>query len=211
MHQGAVRAIVDSMSRWGIVAFAYTLLGIFAVWLAQSVRGHSAITLKNPWIVFDTTWGAHFFSGILGLAIGLLLVFITKAMVRRLVFAQRLHAELRPLALGLSSKMVVLLAITSAFGEELFFRGLLQPWIGLFPQALIFGLLHQTGGFSRWVWMLWATLMGIVLGVTYLSTGSLVGSLVTHAIVNALNFAFLKSHNPEAERRKLGGLLGQRS
>jgi membrane protease YdiL (CAAX protease family) len=211
MQSSTVRAIVNAMSRWGIVAIAYTLLGTFAVWLAENVRGHNAFLLKNPWLLFESPWGAHGFSFLLGLAVGGLVVFATKGMVRRFSFAKRLHEELRPLALGLSSKMVLVLAITSAFGEELFFRGLLQPWIGLWFQALVFGFLHQTGGSSRWVWMVWATVMGLVLGMIFSITGSLVGPLVAHALVNALNFAFLKRHNPAPEHRKLGGLLDQRS
>jgi hypothetical protein len=42
-------------------------------------------------------------------------------------------------------------------------------------------------------------------------TGSLVGPLVAHALVNFLNLSYLKHHDPSPQRRALGGLLGQRS
>jgi hypothetical protein len=41
-------------------------------------------------------------------------------------------------------------------------------------------------------------------------TGSLVGALVAHAAINGFNLFYLKSHDPEPQRRSLGGLLGQR-
>jgi membrane protease YdiL (CAAX protease family) len=199
------------MTRWGLVAFAYTLLGTLAVWLSESVGGHSAFTLQGSWLSFSNSNGAHLFSALLGLAAGALVVLATRWLVRRAKFARDLHAELRPLALSLSPKMMLLLAVSSALGEELFFRGLLLPWIGLLPQALFFGFLHQTGGRSRWVWMVWAFVMGLVLGGIYQLTGSLVGPVLSHGLINAVNFAFLKSHNPTPERKPLGGLLGQRS
>lgn len=200
-----------SMNRWGIAAIAYVLLGALAVWVAEAIRGHSAFLLNSPWLVFNTAAGAHLFSALLGLAIAAIVVLSTRFMVDRFRFAQRLHGDLRPLALSLSSTMVLVLSLTSAFGEELLFRGLLLPWIGLLPQALIFGALHQTGTGSRWAWIVWAFAVGLMFGSTYQLTGSLVGPVVAHALINAINFSYLKSHNPSTDRKALGGLLGQRS
>jgi membrane protease YdiL (CAAX protease family) len=110
----------------------------------------------------------------------------------------------------MSTATVVYLAATSAFGEELLFRGLLEPWVGLLPQAIIFGVLHQVGGPSRWVWMGWATVMGIMLGAMFHCTGSLVGPVLAHALINAVNLSHLKSFDPHREPRRLGGLLSLR-
>jgi uncharacterized protein len=199
------------MSRWGIVAVAYALLAVVAEWLAGSLRGHSAMTLANSWLRLDEASSSHVFSTMLGLCVGAIVVLGTKVVVLRFGFAARLHGDLRPLALELSGKMVFILAATSAIGEELVFRGLFLPWIGLVPQAILFGLLHQTGGSSRWVWIAWATLMGLVLGAMFQLTGSLVGPIIAHALVNGLNLRFLKRHDPSRERKPLGGLLGQRT
>src|SRR5262249_38367946 len=78
--------------------------------------------------------------------------------------------------------------------------------IGLLPQALLFGAAHQIAGPSRWVWMAWATVVGLCLGAMFQLTGSLVGPLLAHALVNALNLAYLKSHDP-APQHGLGGLF----
>jgi membrane protease YdiL (CAAX protease family) len=119
----------------------------------------------------------------------------------------RLHDELRPLTHKLPTAGIVLLAISSAFGEELLFRGLLQPWIGLVLQALIFGSLHQTGGPGRWVWMGSATAMGLIFGAMYACAGSLVGPLLGHALINGFNLVHLRDFDPHKVPRRLGGLL----
>ena len=138
------------------------------------------------------------------------MVVSTRVMVQRFEWARRLHRELRPFARSMSLTGIVVLALLSAFGEELLFRGLLQPWLGLVPQALLFGFLHQVRGPSRWVWAAWATAVGLVLGAIFQLSGSLIGPIAAHALINGINLAFLKSHDPEPQRRSLGGLLGLR-
>jgi membrane protease YdiL (CAAX protease family) len=136
--------------------------------------------------------------------------FTTRGMVARLSWARALHMQLRPIAAGMSFFGIAVLAVLSAVGEELLFRGLLQPWIGLVPQALLFGIAHQIPGPSRWVWVGWATVVGLALGAIFQLTGSLTGPLAAHALVNGLNLAYLKQHDPDPQRRSMGGLLGQR-
>jgi len=146
----------SDMNRWGVVALAYALLGTMAVALAIFWRHTSPWVHPAPWLSLADRPSREGFSLVLGVALGGLVVFATRLLVGRVEFARRLHSELRPLARSMSSSDICLLAIFSALGEELLFRGLLQPWLGLLAQAAIFGGLHQVGGPSRWVWMSWS-------------------------------------------------------
>ena len=197
------------MMRWGRFAAAYIGMGVIAGVIAVIWRTGSPFTYPDPWLHL-TPLGAHTYSLALGITLGMLIVIVTRACVGRFEWARRLHRELRPFARGISTTGIVVLAGLSALGEELLFRGLLEPWLGLVPQALLFGLLHQVRGASRWVWMSWATAVGLVFGAMFELTGSLSGPIAAHAVVNALNLSYLKSHDPEPRRRLLGGLLGQR-
>jgi membrane protease YdiL (CAAX protease family) len=143
---------------------------------------------------------AHLWSLSGGLIFGLIVVALSRLTVQRFGWARRLHLELRPFALGLDATGIVVLALLSALGEELLFRGLLQPWMGLVPQALLFGLVHQMPGPSRWIWVSWALVVGLALGALYEATGSLLGPIVAHAVVNGVNLHFLKHHAPVAPR-----------
>jgi membrane protease YdiL (CAAX protease family) len=193
------------MLRWGAVAYA--VLGLFALMLVELGRSGSALLHPAPWLELEP--GArHIYSLLWGVAFGGLVVVGTRLCVTRFAWARGLHTALRPFASTMTPFDVLLLALLSAFGEEMLFRGLLQPYIGVLPQALIFGAAHQMRGPSRWVWVVWATMVGLALGAMFQFTGSLLGPLAAHALVNGLNLVYLRSHDP-APRHALGGLLGQ--
>jgi hypothetical protein len=193
------------MLRWG--AAAYALLGIFALVLVYLWRGQPAFVHPEPWLSLEPA-ARHLYSALWGVAFGALVVVCTRVAVTRFRWARELHAALRPFASSMSPGAIVAMAALSAFGEEMLFRGLLQPAIGIVPQAIIFGAVHQIPGRSRWVWVAWATLIGLALGGMFQLTGSLLGPFAAHAMVNALNLAYLKAHDP-SPRHALGGLLGQ--
>jgi membrane protease YdiL (CAAX protease family) len=199
------------MLRWGRVAAAYLAASASALALALFWRGGSPFLYNEPWLVLPSPIN-HLYSVGIGLAFGGLVAFSTRIFVTRFGWARNLHRELRPVARDLSSSGILAVASFSALGEELWFRGLLQPWAGLIAQALVFGIVHsQLRGPSRWAWVSWATIMGLAFGAIFALTGSLAGPIAAHALINALNLAYLKSHDPEPRRRALGGLLGQRS
>jgi membrane protease YdiL (CAAX protease family) len=195
------------MLRWGAAVYAF--MGVVAVVIAVVWREGSPLLHPEPWLSLPPA-GAHAYSVALGAAIGGLVVMLTR-LFARFAWARRLHRELRPFARAISNPGIVIIALLSAIGEELLFRGLLEPWLGLVPQALLFGVLHYLPGSSRWVWMVWATAMGLVLGVVFHLTGSLTGAIAAHALVNGFNLHYLKNHDPEPPRRALGGLLGKPS
>ena len=70
-------------------------------------------------------------------------------------------------------------------------------------------MLHQLRGRSRIAWWLFATVVGLAFAYLFRFTGSLLGPVVAHAVVNAANLRFLLSHDPQ-RTPQLGGLLAGR-
>jgi membrane protease YdiL (CAAX protease family) len=87
----------------------------------------------------------------------------------------------------LSLPAVVALAAFSAVGEELFFRGILQPWLGLWPTAILFGLVHIPPERALWSWPLLAFGMGVLLGLLTQTTQGLGMAIGVHFALNLLN------------------------
>ncbi len=143
----------------------------------------------------------------LGMLVGAVTVALTPPVVRRWSWARDLHLALRPAVHQAGDGALLLVAVSSAVGEELLFRGLLVPILGVLGSSAAFGVLHQIRGRARWGWMGWATLMGLLFGEIFAMTGSLVGPLLAHAAIDHANLRFLRDNDPAAPRRPLGGLL----
>ena len=184
------------MVRWGRFASAYALLGTVALVLVWG-RGGSPLLHPSPHLEL-ARGPAHGWSLGLGLGFAAVVVLASRLLVQRFAWARSLHQELRPFALGLDATGLFVLALVGPVGEELLFRALFQPAIGLLPQAILFGLVHYLPGRSRWAWSLWAFLFGLAMGTVFLVTGSLLGPIVAHVLVNALNSSFLRRHDPAA-------------
>ncbi|MCC6527147.1 MAG: CPBP family intramembrane metalloprotease [Polyangiaceae bacterium] len=199
-HEGG--GLLQSSARRVIVGYA--LLASLAAGLALAFRDDPPWSHPTPWWTLEPV-EALVVSGATGTVLALLLVALTRVAVRRVQWARQLHVELRPLAHGLSLANIVWIAGLSSLGEELFFRGLLQPWLGLLPAAVLFGAAHQVPGPSRWVWVCWALAVGLLFGAVFAGTGSLLGPLIAHAVVNAVNLAYLRDHDPLAEPQQPAG------
>jgi membrane protease YdiL (CAAX protease family) len=143
----------------------------------------------------------------LGVCLGAMTIAASRIMVRRAAWARALHAALRPAVHGASDAGLVAVAIASATGEELLFRGLVLPLVGVAVSSIVFGALHQIRGPARWGWMVWATVMGLLFGCVFAATGSLAGPIVAHAMINGANLRFLRDNDPSPRPRALGGLL----
>ncbi len=70
--------------------------------------------------------------------------------------------------------------------EEILFRGLLVPRIGIVLSAAIFGLLHYGYGSTLGIDIIAAFIFGVIAGYTYKKTGSLYPSILAHILVNLL-------------------------
>ena len=189
-----------------LVAVAYALVATLAAGLAVVFCEGHVFTHPSPWLALDASTSLAA-SVVLGLAFTAVVVATTRVFVSRFGWADRLASELRPFARGLGPADVLLLAILSSLGEELLFRALLLPLIGLLASSALFGIVHQVRGPSRWAWAIWAAVVGLGLGAIFALTGSLVGSLVAHAAINGLNLAWLREAEPVRRKRPLGGLF----
>ncbi len=87
----------------------------------------------------------------------------------------------------LSFPAVFALAVFSAVGEELFFRGILQPWLGLPITALLFGAVHISDKPALRIWPVMAFGMGLLLGGLTQWTGGLGAAIGLHFSLNLLN------------------------
>ncbi|MBX3221150.1 MAG: CPBP family intramembrane metalloprotease [Labilithrix sp.] len=155
-------------------------------------------------------WSRHVVSVAGGVGLAALTVRATRSFVKRWGWARMLHADLRPAVNGAGDATLLVLGIASGVAEELFFRGLLAPALGLVVSSLAFGALHQLRGRTGWIWAGWAAVMGLLFGALFFLTGSLLGSIVAHASINVMNLRFLRDTDVEPRKpRRLGGLLGR--
>lgn len=87
------------------------------------------------------------------------------------------------------------IAISAGIGEELFFRGALQPVIGLVPTAILFGLGHTGGPFRRETlpYFLYTLLWGLIFGWAYDAAQALWPLIVAHAGFDFAILLYLRS------------------
>jgi len=94
-----------------------------------------------------------------------------------------------PLALDIAQSLTPLgafaVALASAAGEEIFFRGFLQPRIGLVAASTFFALAHVSYGSVSEVAVVFA--LALVLAFLYRRTGNLVAPMATHFAFNLVN------------------------
>jgi membrane protease YdiL (CAAX protease family) len=129
----------------------------------------------------------------LGVVAGIVVILLSDQFSRRTRAGAELARELARLLGHLSVAQCLLLAAVSGVAEEAFFRGALQPRIGLVPAALLFGAAHFVPRRELAPWVVFAVAAGLLLGLLFASTGNLVAPVVAHALINAVNLRLLST------------------
>lgn len=115
---------------------------------------------------------------------------------------------------GLSRNVlgVLSLAVLAPLLEEVLFRGAIQgllmrlfgrPWPAIIVAALIFGVFHMNP-----VQIVYATLLGIILGWIYYRTGSLLSVIVGHVLNNSLAVVTTLLYSASEEEAVADSLFG---
>jgi membrane protease YdiL (CAAX protease family) len=136
----------------------------------------------------------------LGLGAGLLLLALWWAAERAFPLARELETRLASLLGPLTQGEAVGLALLSGFAEELLFRGAAQGTLGWTAATLLFGVLHSGPGRAFRLWTLFAVLAGAILGGIMAWRGNLLGPVVGHFLVNAVNLRRLASRAGDSAR-----------
>jgi uncharacterized protein len=94
--------------------------------------------------------------------------------------------------LRLTLPLAFALAALSSLAEEVFFRGALMPLLGVWGQALLFGLLHPMPR-RAWIYMVFTFVAGVCFGYATLLTGSLIPAILAHFVINLQGFLELRN------------------
>jgi uncharacterized protein len=86
---------------------------------------------------------------------------------------------------------LIWLGILPGMSEELLFRGVMLPaigltWYGILMTSACFGVLHFSGN-QHWSYVVWAIAIGILLGYSAVVTGNLMVPIVAHTTTNLVS------------------------
>ena len=139
-----------------------------------------------------------------GVAVAAGLIGASRLLTRRTEAGRALAVELARVLGTLRIWQIALLALTSGLGEELFFRGALQPRVGLVLASLLFGLVHLLPSWPLALWSLFAAVAGLLFGLLFDLTGNLLAPVIAHVLVNGINLRWLVLRYPPGSRSSAG-------
>lgn len=91
---------------------------------------------------------------------------------------------------------LIWVGLLPGLSEELLFRGVMLPALGLSHLAAIvssvcFGILHLSGP-QQWSYVIWATMVGLLLSYSAIISGNLLVPIVAHIVTNLLSSCIWK-------------------
>lgn len=182
--EGAPAADVGIPTHW--VLLFYGLLG--AVAIAWRIGADGELPWRHPAAESPGPLGMRVG---LGIALGVAIVAASRLATRATRSGARLAAELGALLGPLSRSRAWAYALASGLAEEAFFRGALQPQVGLLAATLLFGLAHYAPRPGLRVWSVFALGAGAAFGGLFILTGDLLAPALAHIVVNGANLHWL--------------------
>lgn len=167
------------------------------LWLALAIylpMMASGVLLRPPGTLRIGAWEALAIGLGAAIAGGAAVIFLSRAVSRHTGWGRILHRFMHDALGSLGSREILWLSLLSAFGEEILFRGVLHPRLGLWVCALLFAGFHFP--FQRILipWTVFAFVMGLALGGLTDAFGSLWPAIVMHFMINHVNLHDLVTH-----------------
>jgi len=169
--------------------------------VAMGITAVLLLIVAKLWLHFgdfsllSLSWSARAFP--LGLSLGLAIT-AASALVYRLWPAYHKSADfyLEFVLQPLLWPDLIWLGLLPGLSEELLFRGVMLPAFGLNLAAVVvsslcFGILHLSSS-EQWPYVVWATVVGLLLGFSALFTGNLLVPIVAHTFTNLVSSCFWK-------------------
>jgi membrane protease YdiL (CAAX protease family) len=179
----------------------YGALAVIAV-LVSMLFGDSPDIYHHPSGLPPThfsLFGGLLLGGGAGVAFGMGIAWLTRFSVYRFKWSRNLHIEFRGLLGPLSDLDILVFALLSAVAEEMFFRGALQPLLGIVPTSFIFGFLHIAPSRKFISWPFQALAMGFAFGGMYWLSGNLAAPIMAHFTINYQNLHFINKYDPSLQ------------
>ena len=172
--------------RWGLIFYA-AMGGVALLW-------RWGFEQEPVWFVSREAaeqGGAPGRNIMLGLLVGGALVLVSQGLTSLTDWGRRLERAMGESLGALKVSHALVLACASSLGEEMLFRGALQPTVGWALASLCFGLVHFVPRRDFLPWTLFAIVAGGILGGLVVWTGNLLAAVVAHAVVNGVNLPIL--------------------
>lgn len=125
----------------------------------------------------------------------LLLITLSNFASKNFLWAKLLNQEFRRLLTPLRVWQIGLIAFISGTAEEVFFRGAIQPLLGLIPTSLLFGAMHFSPHRIFLPWAVYAAFAGLVFGCLFELSTSLFPNTLSHVTINFVMILLLNYSN----------------
>ncbi len=173
------------------------------LWIAVCIYGPMGLSflwLKPPDLLHPTDWLALAVGLAVACGIGLVVILGTRVVSRHTRWGRALHRTMGDALGPLRATTLLWLALLSAFGEELLFRGVLHPRMGLWLGAAVFAAFHFPYRRVLLPWTAFAFGMGLLTDFS----GTLWPAIVLHFMVNHINLHDLARATATPEADTLG-------
>lgn len=173
---------------------ALALAGFFWHATTQDTNDVWRLDPSQPWTTLAWT-------PLVGVALGVVVVQVFRALEARMAWLPELHREFRGIFSQPGPLEIALLAFASSVGEELFFRGaMLDAW-GPWISSVVFAALHIPPRLSLWPWTLSSFGLGLALAGLTVATGNLGAAVAAHFVINFQNLWYITRNPPRISVR----------